>query len=76
MQILTHAVIDSLLEHWLWVISEIIFQIPIPNIEGQIVCAAKKVWEVIQQRGYRINNLDSVLIAQRPAETLPWNHAD
>ena len=65
--VLTHAVMDSLLgalalgdigDHF-------------PDADSQYKGAdslvlLKKVWEMIQQRGYRINNLDSVLIAQRP----------
>ena len=65
--VLTHAVMDSLLgalalgdigDHF-------------PDTDSQYRGAdslelLKKVWEMIQQRGYRVNNLDSVLIAQRP----------
>lgn len=65
--VLTHAVIDSLLgalalgdigDHF-------------PDTDSQYrgsdsLVLLKKVWEMIQQQGYRINNLDIVLIAQRP----------
>ena len=65
--VLTHAVMDSLLgalalgdigDHF-------------PDTDSQYrgadsLVLLKKVWEMIQQRGYRVNNLDSVLIAQRP----------
>ena len=65
--VLTHAVMDSLLgalalgdigDHF-------------PDADSQYKGAdslvlLKKVWEMIQQRGYRVNNLDGVLIAQRP----------
>ena len=41
--VLTHAVIDSLLGALALGISEIIFQIPIPNTEGQtVLCCLKK----------------------------------
>ena len=65
--VLTHAVMDSLLgalalgdigDHF-------------PDTDPQFrdadsLSLLKKVWAMIQNEGYRINNLDSVLIAQRP----------
>ena len=65
--VLTHAVMDSLLGAM--ALGDIGDHFPDTDSKyrgADSLVLLKKVWEMIQQRGYRVNNLDSVLIAQRP----------
>ena len=65
--VLTHTVMDSLLGAL--ALGDIGNHFPDTDSQykgADSLVLLKKVWEMIQQRGYRVNNLDSVLIAQRP----------
>ena len=65
--VLTHAVMDSLLGAL--ALGDIGDHFPDTDSQhrgADSIVLLKKVWEMIKQRGYRVNNLDSVLIAQRP----------